>query len=155
MNFNEEWGHQIINIPVTTLDNIIYECNINNSLNISFIKIDVEGGEFDVLLGSEKILLNHKPVVIFEDGMLSNADLYGYNKEEYFQYFERLGYILFDFFGNEYTINDWGGERKNFFIWLIHKDSEYLNYFRNNYAFFMQLFINLELKTNNKFNNKQ
>lgn len=42
-------------IPCQTLDDY---CNFNKILNIDFLKIDVEGAEFDVLLGSIQMLPN-------------------------------------------------------------------------------------------------
>ena len=46
-----------------TLDSIISKNEI-----INFIKIDVEGGEFDVLKGAENLLKKHKPIILFECG---------------------------------------------------------------------------------------
>lgn len=36
---------------------------------INFIKIDVEGGEFDVMKGAQRLLTRWKPIVVFEYGM--------------------------------------------------------------------------------------
>jgi FkbM family methyltransferase len=55
--------HQIIEIDVEidTLDNLI-----PNDLKIDLIKIDVEGGEFDVMLGGKELILKNKPIIVFE-----------------------------------------------------------------------------------------
>ena len=46
-----------------TLDNY---CNKNNINNITFIKIDVEGIELDVLKGSTNIIKKNKPDIFIE-----------------------------------------------------------------------------------------
>ena len=47
---------------------------------IDFMKIDVEGGEYQVLKGAVKTLKENRPVVIFEHG-LGAADVYGTTPE--------------------------------------------------------------------------
>jgi FkbM family methyltransferase len=55
--------HEIIEIEVEidTLDNLIYGNNV-----VALIKIDVEGGEFDVMKGGKNLILRDKPIIIFE-----------------------------------------------------------------------------------------
>jgi FkbM family methyltransferase len=52
-----------INVEKRTLDSIV-----PIEEHISFIKIDVEGGEFDVLKGAENLLKRCKPIILFECG---------------------------------------------------------------------------------------
>jgi len=73
-----------LHVKVETLDHII-----PSSVQIDFIKIDVEGGEFGVLKGSKELLNRCKPVVVFECG-LGASDFYGTKPE-----------ALFDFLSNE------------------------------------------------------
>lgn len=73
-----------IKVQVSTLDQII-----PFNIKISVIKIDVEGGEMQVLLGGQRTILNSKPLIIFEFG-LGASDFYGTNPK-----------ILFSFFKNE------------------------------------------------------
>lgn len=54
---------EIINVTQKRLDDLI-----PNEVSIDLIKIDVEGGEFDVLKGAEQLLQLNKPTVIFECG---------------------------------------------------------------------------------------
>ena len=53
-----------IKIKTTTLDE-----ELINEKRVDLIKIDVEGGEFAVLKGSEKIINKFHPVIIFEHGL--------------------------------------------------------------------------------------
>lgn len=50
-------------IEIATLDKIVEEEKLNN---IEFIKIDVEGFEFDVLKGAKNTITKHKPVLCIE-----------------------------------------------------------------------------------------
>lgn len=54
---------EIIDVQQKKLDNLIAETD-----HIHFIKIDVEGGEFDVLQGASKTISRCKPIIIFECG---------------------------------------------------------------------------------------
>ena len=60
-----------INVELRPLDEVIPE-----DTKIDFVKIDVEGGEFAVLKGGQKLLSKNKPTIIFECGM-GASDYYG------------------------------------------------------------------------------
>lgn len=69
-----------INVGKRTLDSIIpVEENIN------FIKIDVEGGEFDVLKGAENLLKRCKPIILFECGK-GASDFYNTNSNDLYDF---------------------------------------------------------------------
>jgi FkbM family methyltransferase len=55
------------------------------STNIDLIKIDLEGAEFAVLKGAEQLLMQQKPIIVFECG-LGASDFYGTNPLEVYQY---------------------------------------------------------------------
>ncbi len=69
-----------ISVELKTLDEII-----PTDLKINLIKIDVEGGEFDVLKGAKNLLLRVKPTIIFECG-LGASDYYGTNPTDIYQF---------------------------------------------------------------------
>jgi FkbM family methyltransferase len=69
--------------------------------DLSFIKLDLEGGEYHALRGGEQILRKYRPFVVFEHGGNPTYQRYGYEGEDLSSYFEGLGYILFDVVGNE------------------------------------------------------
>lgn len=69
-----------ITVSLTTLDAII-----PLRTKISFIKIDVEGGEFDVLRGGVELLKRDAPVVIFESG-LGASEFYGTKSADLFDF---------------------------------------------------------------------
>lgn len=73
-----------VEIPIAPLDFYGFP-------KVDFIKIDVEGYEYKVLLGAEKTLLKHKPVVIIEQ---KNILRYGAKRHDAREYLESLGAVL-------------------------------------------------------------
>ena len=78
-----------IEIPIDTLDN-----QLLNEERVDLIKIDVEGGEFDVFKGAVQLLRKFHPVVVFEHG-LGAADFYNANPEELYDFLEKNNYCLY------------------------------------------------------------
>lgn len=76
---------ETITVCVDTLDNII-----PTEEKIDFIKIDVEGGEWQVLLGAKRVLQKSKPIILFEHG-LGASEFYGANPILLFDYLDGLG----------------------------------------------------------------
>jgi FkbM family methyltransferase len=69
-----------IDVNVELLDNLIPDY-----VNIDFIKIDVEGGEFGVLKGGLKTIQRSRPLIIFECG-LGASEYYGTGPEDIFDF---------------------------------------------------------------------
>ncbi|MDR1360971.1 MAG: FkbM family methyltransferase [Rickettsiales bacterium] len=94
---DESKKYTFVMLPQSTLDNEIPE-----SENISFIKVDVEGADFDVLRGARRILLQSRPIVVFEYANDAAAQLYDYSHKEFYDFFNDTGYQLFRFYGGKY-----------------------------------------------------
>lgn len=78
---------QKINIQVQRLD-----CYFQNlSHNIRFLKIDVEGAELQLLEGAENLILQDKPIIVFESDNNFLPTIY--------QWFEKISYSV-DFLQN-------------------------------------------------------
>ena len=129
-------AENIITVQTDTLDKIAERINLKSDTKITFIKTDVEGGDFDVLLGAEGILKKYKPVVVFENLREFSAKLYNYTKEEFFYYFNDLGYKLFKFSGEKFSETDWYTRGVYCETWMVHKESEHINFFEKNYSNF-------------------
>ena len=57
---------------------------------IHFIKIDVEGGELQVLKGGKEIIRRNRPIIVFEHG-LGAADCYGTRPEDVYDLLRSCG----------------------------------------------------------------
>lgn len=77
-----------IDVEVKTLDDII---PVNTKIDL--IKIDVEGGEINVLKGAGRIMAESNPVIIFEFGM-GGSDIYGATPAIMYSFFEEFGYKI-------------------------------------------------------------
>lgn len=97
-----------INVEVKRLDEVIPD-----NVKIDFIKIDVEGGEFDVLKGGEILLEKYKPLLIFEFGK-GASDFYNVKPSELFKFLADLNYSIYtlDNFVSQNTPFDKGAFEK-------------------------------------------
>ncbi|MFZ1677561.1 MAG: FkbM family methyltransferase [Saprospiraceae bacterium] len=78
-----------IKVQVRQLDNVI-----SGEIPIGVIKIDVEGGEYDVLRGGMKTLKKWRPYLIFEHG-IGGADKYGVSPGDVYRFLvKELGYTI-------------------------------------------------------------
>jgi FkbM family methyltransferase len=66
---------------------------------IDLIKIDVEGAEYNVLLGAQKTLKDNSPTIILEAQDWS-LERFGYSIDNIFTYLSDLGYRAFDLAGS-------------------------------------------------------
>jgi FkbM family methyltransferase len=86
---------------------------------LSFIKIDIEGGEIHCLHGARRVIEHYRPVISLEYGFPSYS-VYGHNKVTLFDFASENDYILFDVFLNSLE------ERAD---WELACDSIYWDYF--------------------------
>ena len=81
----------VVNMPMKTLDNLLLEKEIED---ISFLKLDVQGYEIEVLKGAQKTLKNLEVV-------LMEVSVQQYNKDapvfdEVINYMKSIGFLAFD-----------------------------------------------------------
>ncbi len=69
-----------IKVELKRLDDLIPK-----ELKIDFVKIDVEGGEFDVLKGGKNLLKSSKPIIVIETG-LGASDFYGTKPQDLYDF---------------------------------------------------------------------
>jgi FkbM family methyltransferase len=107
----------MINVVMETLDNVIPE-----NVKIDFIKIDVEGAEYDVLIGAKQTILKSKPTIIFEFG-IGASNHYGVNPKDMYE-------LLVDQYGMKlYTLQEYLKSKnpfdKNGFVESYNKKKDY------------------------------
>jgi FkbM family methyltransferase len=73
-----------LSVPTVALDDYF-----DASDKVTLLKIDVEGAEFEVFKGAERILRQHAPLLVFE---CENRHLAPGNVQDVFSYLESLGY---------------------------------------------------------------
>jgi FkbM family methyltransferase len=109
----------LLSVQMELLDDLI-----PNYLKIDLIKIDVEGAEYQVLLGAKKTLLKNKPIVLFECG-LGGADIYGTKPEDIFNLFAECGLSIstIEYFNagkKPFSMEEFSGQfYKNYNIFFI------------------------------------
>lgn len=105
-----------IRVETERLDQVIPE-----NTRIDFIKIDVEGAEFEVLKGAERILRDNSPIIIFECG-LGASEFYMTDPNEVFTFFQNLNlniYTLEGFIKKQLPLS------KELFLNMYQQNSEY------------------------------
>jgi len=96
-----EENAKVEKIPVdaTTLDNVDH--------HIDFIKLDLEGGEFQALQGGQQVLSSCRPLIVFENGRESSCRIYGYTQKSFFDFFDSLNYELYSLHGKRLIPERW------------------------------------------------
>tara|TARA_B100000767_G_C19711537_1_gene513029 strand:- start:461 stop:1384 length:924 start_codon:yes stop_codon:yes gene_type:complete len=99
---NLKFGKEI-KVTKRKLDDVMSEQNINN---IDFLKIDIEGGELNMLKGAEKIIEKYKPKIFLEIVDI-HCDRFGYLPEDVFNFLYNKNYNGL-YIGNEHSkkLND-------------------------------------------------
>ena len=77
-----------IEVRVGTLDGAL------DNRHVDLIKIDVEGAEFNVLLGARQTILRSRPLILFEFG-IGGAEYFGVDADTMYDFFRTLNYELY------------------------------------------------------------
>ncbi len=99
---DNEGGLEEIIVKTTCLDKVIPWY-----VKVSFMKLDIEGGELHALMGGEKLVARSRPVIIFEGGNNSSAKTYNYSKDDFFGFFEKHGFKLYTIAGTPFVRDTW------------------------------------------------
>lgn len=103
---------ELLTVPALTIDQLCLP-----EKRLSFLKLDLEGGEFGALKGARRLLERDAPLLAFENGRSFSGALYRYSAEEWFQFFRDIGYSLVDVVGRPFTEAEW--DRPNVPWYLI------------------------------------
>lgn len=115
---NPKWSQlprQLMVIDTDTIDNV---CEKRNIKNIDFLKIDIEGADFDAIMGSRR-MLTEKRIKFIQVEDAGHIHLSGYTFENVIDYLKSFGYIPMQtedtenvIFMQEGFTQDWNGEFK-------------------------------------------
>lgn len=91
------------------------ECNkldnlIDSNRKISFIKIDAESSDFEIILGAKNIIENHRPFIVFEFSGQIMEKSHLHTREDFFDFFKSIKYNLYSVGlgrSEEYLSNLW------------------------------------------------
>jgi FkbM family methyltransferase len=75
----------LVKVPMVPLDTVLPEIS-----GVTFMKIDVEGMDFRTMRGARRLIALNQPIITFENGSVGITD------EEFFEFFERIGYEVYD-----------------------------------------------------------
>lgn len=81
---------ELIEVEVQRMDDVLQ----SRTKPIDLIKIDVEGGELDVMRGATEILQKDRPVIVFECGK-GASEFYNNSPEMVFDFLHEMGYSIF------------------------------------------------------------
>jgi FkbM family methyltransferase len=87
-------------VKIITLDNYIDKYNVNN---IDLLKIDVEGTDFDVLIGGKKCIDMYKPIIVYEFSPILDNEINFKNTKLCFEFLKNKNYIQFRLNKNNLT----------------------------------------------------
>lgn len=83
---------------------------------ISYIKIDTEGAEWNVIQGAVELIKRWRPHVSFEFGENSYKN-YNVNPDDVFDFFGEINYILFDINGKKLSKQDFSTSSVQQSVW--------------------------------------
>jgi FkbM family methyltransferase len=109
-----------VTVSLRRLDDILLT---NDATDVGFIKLDLEGGEFDALRGARSILSQSRPLIVFENGLRTSAATYGYGWEDFGPFFDGLGYDVYDFFGNVVDAAYWSAVLQTYMFVGVPRES--------------------------------
>jgi len=103
---------ELLSVPALTIDQLCLP-----EKRLSFLKLNLQGGEFGALKGARRLLERDAPLLAFENGRGFSAALYRYSAKKWFQFFREIGYSLLDVDGRPFTEAKW--DRPNVPWYLI------------------------------------
>lgn len=103
-----------IRVNVDTLDNLCSDLD-----RLTFIKLDVEGGEFDAIVGGAGVIRKHRPVLVFEYDVHRTPLYYGFRHQDLLDFFAGLEYDIVDVLGVPFDGPDLWNSAKVWYYFAI------------------------------------
>jgi FkbM family methyltransferase len=80
----------------------------------SFIKLDLEGGEYNAIIGGRSMITRDRPIISMEHGFRWAAKRFRYEPLEFIRFFHEIGYCVWDFLNNRVMEMNYSEE---FLVW--------------------------------------
>jgi FkbM family methyltransferase len=88
-------------VDLVTLD------SVPSVLRLDFLKLELEGAEFLALKGAARLLSSSDCFTFWGEGRGWPGELFGYGSDEFFDFFETIGYEPYTAFGERLTRDGW------------------------------------------------
>jgi FkbM family methyltransferase len=105
-----------ITVDVVALD------SIPDLRRLDFLKLDLEGAEFLALRGAIKLLSSSDCFIYWEGGRGWSGELFGYTRDEFFEFFDKIGYEPYTAFGKRLTREDWTDPQVGWYFYAHRAD---------------------------------
>lgn len=99
-------------VETTVLATTIDQLAAQRHYPIKFVKLDLEGGEWNAVRGAADIMARDRPVFAMEHSLRS-PEINGYDKGQYLALFEQRGYQLLTFAGERLDADNM------FYLWYV------------------------------------
>ncbi|BDG72005.1 FkbM family methyltransferase [Roseomonas fluvialis] len=107
---------EVIVVPVVRMDDVV------QTDRLDFIKLDLEGFDFNGMRGAQRLIGAFRPPVIFENAREGAARRYGYTRDEFFAWFDAMGYATVDLHNRPLTPETWTSKDLAFEFIALHRD---------------------------------
>ena len=88
---------------LTTLDKILEKYSLD-SFEVIFVKMDLEGYEFEALQGFKKNIIKYKPIILFEFSRMLVSNKF-FSKKAFNLFLDEISYEIKDYNNKTYSIN--------------------------------------------------
>lgn len=97
------WGDGVTTMGEVTVSTVCLDdfCSTNQIEHIDILKMDVQGGEFDALLGAKRMLVEKRIGMIYMEMIFAPTYVGQHAFSDYLSLLERVGYRMVDMFNLE------------------------------------------------------
>lgn len=96
-------------IQCDTLDNLLKPHTVDDA-KVSFIKIDAESADFEVILGAANTIKQNRPIILFEFSGQILERAHSHDRDDFFNFFKLNNYSLHSIIGGhsvKFIANHW------------------------------------------------